>query len=78
MYSSNRAATFLTVVNPVFLGIRELLCHSNDRQIVKSNEDREALEISLIVNFVYLELIFFYLATLGLGMAWHHFHVPSC
>ena len=68
MSSSNRAATLLTVANPVFLGIREL-CHSNERQIVENNEEREALEIGLIANFVYLELIFFYLTTLDLG--WH-------
>jgi hypothetical protein len=49
MTSSNRAATFLTVANPVFLGIREL-CHSNEWQIVENNEEREALEIGLTVN----------------------------
>jgi len=43
---------------------------TNEQQIVKNTEEREALEIlGLIVNFVYLELVFFYLTTLDLG--WH-------
>ena len=68
MSSSNRAATLLTVINPVFLGIRELF-HSNERQIVKNNEERKTLEIGIIVNFVYLELIFSLSYNIGLG--WH-------